>query len=69
MQCLEFRDGVVIRLAFPIPKPRQESHGDYDDADADAKLCLFFSRLDSLLSPHAVQRPRFYHSAKNRKLA
>src|SRR6266853_2401780 len=60
MYSLQFCNGVVVRLAFPVPQPGEETHGHNDNADADTKLCapLHSSgpKTGSMAEMHSITR-------------
>src|SRR5579859_325867 len=41
VQSANFRDRVVVRLAFAVSKPGEKSHGYDDHGAANCKFCLF----------------------------
>src|SRR5439155_1633559 len=57
----KFGDGVIVRLAFSVPQPRQKSHRSYNDTDSHAKLYLLLHGSTPATPP--IQRTvRFYHT-------
>ena len=49
MKSLEFCNGVIVSLAFPVTKPGQKGQGNNNYADSDAKLRALLHRV-----PHSV---------------